>query len=361
MLSLLLLTLLSPIPSTGEEPPSTEWKLIERPVEKFMFPIKDYILEVKSLRPDVYNTNPAWNELSAARTSMILELHDGSWQSRVGRMVWNTIKYDMGRDVLIEQCTNNYQPYRSFPAGGKKEQIWAWHFNPEDIELTCDGELQYSKLFSEGEVDPRRPGLPEKCQELGAASVDRIILKFMEGCYIRAVPKLGELRLPAPLSLPTCDCWHPRCGYCSSLECTIEQDLSSSDQGVQVTSKVRWRKVNSLVLYDQAGSAIGKFHWSRSRVILSGGCIQCSPPSSVRRLRGITTWSFTLKKGVVQVWVKGAVVYERKLVGECAERYGRVRRFAFYNMGCENSFRVTHEMIPGDMVTENCGGMCSAE
>ena len=134
-------------------------------------------------------------------------------------------------------------------------------------------------------------------------TVDRIILKFMEGCYIRAVPKIGEMRFP---EYPTCDCWHPQCGYCSNLDCTVEQDLSSSELGVQVTSKLGWRKLNTVVLYDESGRAIGKFHWSRSRVILTGGCIQCSAPLLVRRLRGLTTWNFSLRDGVVQIRVKGS-------------------------------------------------------
>merc|ERR550537_1484977 len=116
-------------------------------------------------------------------------LHAGNWNNKVGRLVWNTIKYDRGFDVNIEECNVRYQAYESFPAGGKKEQIWAWNFNQDNVELTCDGDLQYSQNFDEGEFNPRKPGLPEKCRALGDANVDRIIFRHMEGYYIRGVPR----------------------------------------------------------------------------------------------------------------------------------------------------------------------------
>ena len=353
MLFPLLLTLFNSARSADIDPSLNDWKLIESNVEKFMFPIKDYILEVKSFRPDHYNANPSFEELSQLdRTFMILELHEGGWNNRVGRLVWNTIKYDLGQDVLVEECNRQYSAYRSFPAGGKKEQLWAWNINSEDAELTCDEELQYSQLFAEGDADTGNSG---RCQALGKAPVDRIILKFMEGCYVRAVPKIGELKYP---EYPTCDCWHPRCGYCTDLACTVEQDFSSSLMGVQVTSKLKRKKYNTLVLYDEAGLEIGKFHWSRMRVFLTGGCIQCATPASVRRLRGVTTWNFSLKEGVIRIHVEGEVVFERQLKDKCATRYGGAKRFAFYNMGCENSFRLTEEMVAGDLIAGECPGAC---
>ena len=311
-----------------------------------MFPIKDYILEVKSYRPDIYNTNPSYRS-PGPRTAMIVELHEGGWQNRVGRLVWNTIKYDMGRDVLVEGCDGDYRAYRSFPAGGDKEQVWAWNFNSVDLQLTCNEELQYKKLFSDGEEN--------KCEILGAAPIDRIILKFMEGTYIRAVPKIGELKFP---EYPTCDCWHPQCDYCSSLNCTVQQDLSSSPAGVHISSTARRRKLNTLVLYDNSGDILGRFHWSRSRVILTGGCIQCRAPVGLRRLRGEVDWNFSLQDSVVRITVEGEVVYEQELRGECKERYGKVGRFAFDGLGCEHSFRVTEEMIAGDRFTLDCSESC---
>ena len=173
------------------DPSLTEWKLIDKGVERTLFPLRDYILEVKSFRPDVYDTNPLYGELirTDKSTTMMMLLHAGNWNNKVGRLVWNTIKYDRGFDVAIEECNVRYQAYESFPAGGKKEQIWAWNFNQDDVELTCDGDLQYSQNFDEGEFNPRKPGLPEKCRALGDAAVDRIIFRHMEGYYIRGVPR----------------------------------------------------------------------------------------------------------------------------------------------------------------------------
>ena len=173
------------------DPSLTEWKLIEKNEERVLFPLRDYILEVKSFRPDVYDTNPSYGELfrTDKATTMMMLLHAGNWNNKVGRLVWNTIKYDRGFDVNIEECNVRYQAYESFPAGGKKEQIWAWNFNQDNVELTCDGDLQYSQNFDEGEFNPRKPGLPEKCRALGDAAVDRIIFKHLEGYYIRGVPR----------------------------------------------------------------------------------------------------------------------------------------------------------------------------
>ena len=56
--------------------------------------------------------------------------------------------------------------------------------------------------------------------------------------------------------------------------------------------------------------------------------------------------------------MEGEVVYEQELRGECKERYGKVRRFAFDGLGCEHSFRVTEEMIAGDRFTLDCSESC---
>ena len=119
----------------------------------------------------------------------MMVLHAGGWKNKVGRLVWNTIKYDRGFDIAIEECDAKYQSYQSFPAGGKKEQIWAWNFFEDYLELTCDGELQYEQNFDQGDVNTRKPGLPRKCRALGDADVDRITFRHMEGCYIRGKPK----------------------------------------------------------------------------------------------------------------------------------------------------------------------------
>ncbi|KAL5271085.1 hypothetical protein ACHWQZ_G001669 [Mnemiopsis leidyi] len=352
MLITLLLSFSSPSKADIDPDLMTGWKPIEKTVEKFMFPIKDYILEVKSYRPDVYNTNPSYRS-PGPMTTMIVELHKGGWDNRVGRLVWNTIKYDMGRDVLIEGCDRNYKAYRSFPARGRKEQLWAWNFNSAEVQLTCNEELQYKQLFSEGEGTGQDAG--DKCEALGAAPIDRIILKFMEGTYIRAVPKFGELKFP---EYPTCDCWHPQCNYCTSLNCTVQHDLSASPAGVEVSSTATRGHLNTLVLYDQPGAVLGRFHWSRSRVILTGGCIQCRAPAELRRLRGDVVWNFSLQDNVVRITVEGLVVYEHRLRGQCAKTYGQVARFAFDGLGCENSFRMTEEMIAGERFTLGCNGSC---
>ena len=69
-------------------------------------------------------------------------LYAGSWSNNVGRLVWNTIKYDRGYDVAIDECDARYEHYRSFPAGGEKEQIWSWNFFQDRVELKCNDEMQ---------------------------------------------------------------------------------------------------------------------------------------------------------------------------------------------------------------------------
>ena len=335
----------------------------------------------------------------------------------------------------IEECDARYQAYQSFPAGGKKEQIWAWNFNQDEVELTCDGEVQYTQHFDEGDVNPRKPGLPEKCRALGDAEVDRIIFRHMEGYYIRGVPRDGKkVTTPAPevpttpapevpttpapevpttpapevpttpapevpttkveviptetatyftstqLALvtstaaedpdnvdhdqvyPTCDCWTPECGYCTNLECTIQQDLANSDQGITVTSTLNRKTLNTIVLYNEEGEQIGKFQMSLRGIWLSG-CVQCRAPVALRQARdeeGRATWSFSLKDGVVRITVGEDVLYEQELMGECKEKYSRAVRFAFDDMSCENTFLYRRgEMVAGEKITPDCSGRCS--
>ncbi|KAL5256823.1 hypothetical protein ACHWQZ_G011924 [Mnemiopsis leidyi] len=387
------------------DPTLTEWKLLKTNEERVLFPLRDYILEVKSFLPDVYDTNPPYGELfrTDKASTMMMLLHAGNWDKKVGRLVWNTIKYDRGFDVNIEECDARYQAYRSFPAGGKKEQIWAWNFNQDDVELTCDGELQYTQNFDEGDDNPRKPGLPEKCRALGDAEVDRIIFRHMEGYYIRGVPRENKkVTTPAPevpttqgevhttkaitttptteaaliTSTPaddpdnvvyeevyrTCDCWTPECGYCTNLECTVQQDLANSDRGITVTSTLTRKTLNTIVLYDQEGHQIGKFQMSLRGIWMSG-CVQCRAPVALRQARdeeGRLTWSFSLKEGVVRIIVGGEVLYEQELAGECKEKYSQAVRFAFDDMSCENTFLYDRsEMLAGDKITPDCSGRCS--
>ncbi|XP_063682112.1 uncharacterized protein LOC134816981 [Bolinopsis microptera] len=156
MICLIVFALLGTALSAVLDPSLTEWRLLTQNEERVMFPLKDYILEVKAFRPDVYNTYPSYGELfrTDKATTMMMLLQSGNWNNKVGRLVWNTIKYDRGFDVNVEECNARYQAYKSFPAGGKKEQIWAWNFNQDDVELTCDGELQYSQHFDEEKLIP---------------------------------------------------------------------------------------------------------------------------------------------------------------------------------------------------------------
>merc|ERR1712176_776137 len=131
-------------------------------------------------------------------TTMMMLLHAGDWTNKVGRLVWNAIKYDRGYDVNIEECDARYEAYRSFPAQGRKQQIWSWNFFDEFVLLSCDGQIQYSQNWDEGDYNPRKPGLPEQCRALGDARVDRIIFRHMAGFYIRGVPGDGEKETSPP-------------------------------------------------------------------------------------------------------------------------------------------------------------------
>lgn len=157
---------------------------------------------------------------------------------------------------------------------------------------------------------------------------------------------------------PTCDCWTPECGYCSKLECTVQ----TSNLGITVSSKVGWKKQNTIVLFDDAGAEVGRFRWSLKGIFLSG-CSSCHTPKPLKRARtrgGPTQWAFSLGGGSVQIAIKGKVLYSQKLGGRCAEKYAKATRFAFYNMGCENSFSyVESEMELGELVSADCGGACS--
>ena len=165
---------------------------------------------------------------------------------------------------------------------------------------------------------------------------------------------------------PTCDCWTPECGYCSKLECTIKQDLLNSDHGIEIIvhSELKRRTYSSVVLFDGHGNGIGKFQWNIGRLYLTG-CIQCRTPPDLRRSvvkGGKTTWAFSLKDGAIEIRIGGRSRYKRTLSGECAKEYGKVKRFAFYNVDCSNAFSfVPSEMQLGGRMTSNCFGTCNHE
>ena len=183
MIFTIVLALFGAAMSAVIDPSLTEWHLIETNEERHLFPLRDYILEVKSFLPDEYDTNPPYSELfrTDKSTTMMMMLHSGNYNNKVGRVVWNTIKYDRGFDVSIEECDARYKAYNSFPANGKKEQIWAWNFFDDNVELTCDGDMQYERSFDEGESHPFLQNVsPQKCRALGDAEVDRIIFRHMQ-------------------------------------------------------------------------------------------------------------------------------------------------------------------------------------
>ena len=391
MFVLAVLALFGTTLSAELDPSLTEWTRINSTIEKVMFPLRDYILEVKTFRPDVYDTNPPYGQLlrTDKPTTMMAMLHAGSWNSadKVGRLVWNTIKYDRGFDVTIEECNAGYHAYNSFPAGGAKEQIWNWNFFDELVLLTCNDELQYSQSWAAGEVNPRKPGLPASCRALGQAPVDRIIFRHMEGEYIRGRPKHGkeptDPKLPTtpapttpapttptgnpdPITIreyPTCNCWTKECGYCSNLECTVQHDIAFSESGVVVSSVLNKKDLNGIVLYNEEGEILGKFKWNLKGIYLDG-CIACRTPRRLRRAKaaeGPTEWEFSLTGAVVRLKIGGEVLYENVLRSECAAVYRGAARFAFYNMGCENTFTLSNGMKKGSRITPDCAGACPAE
>ena len=403
MLLLLIVSVVGTAFSAVIDPTLTEWRLLETDYEQVFFPIRDYILEVKAFRPDVYDTDPPYGELfkTDKPTTMMALLYAGNWNNRVGRLVWNTIKYVRPFDIAIEECDARYQPYPVFPANGEKEQIWAWNFFDDYVELTCNGEMMYEQNFDEGDVHSQKRGLPEKCRALGDAEVDRIVFKHMAGEYIRAVPKDSVIDEPTTESIPdiptlpvdeaaeepkeddgeneipdgaielkkypTCDCWTAECGYCANLDCTVQHDIVNSPFDIQVTSKLYWRNITSIMLYDKEGNAIGSFQWSLKGILLTG-CVNCQTPRAIRRIKPgtRTLWVFSLtgegKALIVRISILGQVVWEQKLTGECAKRYGQADRFAFFDSTCEGQFTfVSSLMVAGDRITPDCAGACNED
>ena len=372
MIVLVGLALLGTTYAAVIDPSLTEWYKLETDFERVMFPLRDYILEIKTFRPDVYDTNPPYAELfkTDKHTTMMAMLYSGNWNNKVGRLVWNTIKYDRGFDISIEECNVRYQPYNSFPAGGEKEQIWAWNFFQDYVELTCNDEMQYEQSFDEGEFSPYKPGLPEKCRALGDTDVDRIVFKHMAGEYIRGRPKDGGPEpteepidpITDPDVYPTCNCWTRECGFCSKLECTVKHDIGNSEGGISVRSELRWKKLNSIMLFDENGNALGTFQWNLKSIRLTG-CVACQSPPAVRKIkRGtVALWTFSMNDGMLQIKMGGEVLFEQELKGECADRYANATRFSFYEMTCENTFNLTDEMEAGAQVVPDCGGACPQE
>ena len=381
---LIVLLIFGPVLSSQIDPSLTDWKLITENLITVNVPMKKYILEIKSTLPEDFDTNPVYNETIKVdkSTTMMLVLYDG--ENQVGRLTWNSIQYKRGYDAWIEQCNIFYVPFRSFPCGGRKDQVWAWKLNKNDVELSCDGELQYYQHYLNGD---NWKHLRERCRKLGQADVDRVEVKFMKNFYIRAVPRddkpeptqakvttppttpTQRLTTSAPLpgrlafakDFPTCDCWTPECGFCSNMECTVKCDLFSSFEGIVVRSKLTRGKPNSIALFGDEGDLLGNFQWDLSGIFLTG-CIRCRPSVALRRAKaviGLTPWAFSMKDGVVEIKILGRTLFRRTLKGKCAKAYRKAKRFAFYGMSCENRFRLLPDMVPGVMLTPSCDNTCS--
>ncbi|XP_063693064.1 low-density lipoprotein receptor-related protein 4-like [Bolinopsis microptera] len=161
---------------------------------------------------------------------------------------------------------------------------------------------------------------------------------------------------------PTCDCWTPECGYCSNMDCTVKQDLINSQSGVEVHSHIKRKTFSTIVLYEEDGKVVGRLQWSLSGIYLTG-CIACQTPPALKKATakgGHTVWSLSLKNGFLRIKIDGEVLYKQDLRGECADIYGKIKRFAFSDMSCENSFSFDPaEMELGEGITSDCGGKCS--
>ena len=380
------------------DPSLTEWKQLKTDFERVIFPLRDYVLEVKSYLPDEYDTNPPYAELIKTNkvTTMMLLLYSNSWNNRVGRLVWNTIKYDRGFDVAIGECNARYQAYESFPADKRREQIWAWNFMQDHVELRCDGKLQFSQHFDESDKDPRKPWLSEKCRQLGDADIDRIVFKHMAGEFIRGKPK-SDYMMTTPLPAlndpttekttteeqtttqpttsspglaalstyeryPTCDCWTSDCNFCSNLQCAVKlkRGVDKSDFGVQVLSKLGWRRISTIVLYNKNGEKLGYFRWSL-RLIFLTECLSCQSPPAIRRIRpgSKTLWDFSLKDGVVQIKIGDKILYRYKLRGKCARRYEEIGWFSFSDMSCDSRFGFSRDrMVTSMKMSSRCSATC---
>ena len=148
------------------------------------------------------------------------------------------------------------------------------------------------------------------------------------------------------------------------MECSVKQNLGNAVNGIEVPirSELKRKTYNSVVLFDGDGNELGKFQLNIMRLYLTG-CIQCRTPPELRRAivkRGFTSWLLSIKDSVVEVKIEGQSLYRQELVGECAEVYRKVQRFAFYNVGCSNTFSfVPHEMELGEKMGAECSRPCS--
>lgn len=152
----------------------------------------------------------------------------------------------------------------------------------------------------------------------------------------------------------TCSCWTKACGYCSNVECTLKQDLQSSNLGIPVQSWIKKGKYNAIMFYDEDGNKIGKFQFSKRRIHLTG-CVACGTSKYFKGkciLDAMNAWAVSIADGILKIRIGGIVVYENELKRECKKRYGKAKRFSFYSVQGDNSFSfVPEEMEAGNMIT----------
>ena len=169
-----------------------------------------------------------------------------------------------------------------------------------------------------------------------------------------------DLYANIPGEHPTCDCWTPECGYCSSMECTVKQDLFNSDVGIVVTSQIYWKTYNTIVLYNEDGLRISELKFSLKEIILEG-CATCKTPPALKDVskEKYSTWAISLKGGLFKITVEGEVMYERQLPEECDNIYLKAKRYSFSQMSCQNTFTFApNDMKAGKRMTPDCGGSC---
>ncbi|KAL5246746.1 hypothetical protein ACHWQZ_G018832 [Mnemiopsis leidyi] len=164
--------------------------------------------------------------------------------------------------------------------------------------------------------------------------------------------------------LPTCECWNAECGFCTNTECTVKQNLPDNKEGIEVsvTHEVRRQKVNTLVLFDEEGNLLGKFHYSLLKLMLTH-CLSCPTPALLRMAskKQVSTWDISLKNGVMKIMIEGQVYWRKVLSPDCFEVYSKAKRFAFTKMNCDSSFSyVPDQMEVGQLMSAGCE-VCSEE
>jgi len=160
---------------------------------------------------------------------------------------------------------------------------------------------------------------------------------------------------PEVEAVGTPNCWSAECNYCSNMQCAVEYDLNNAVQGIKVQSLLK-NKLSSIVLYDEDGKAIGNFQLNKRKILLTG-CVGCRTPPAMRAAVSSdmkTSWELSLKDSVLEIKIDGEVLFSQALKAECAEIYGKIKFFAFYEMDCDSKFEELDGMGIGELITEIC-------